>query len=108
MKKNWKWFGDAGHFCLASKCRFHLCTEVGKFLVSTVGDLHKNPEDENPEPLGIYDGFYETAVFPTLETRCSCGCGMPDIDLQQIEMVRFNTRKEANEGHLQMCLKYDS
>lgn len=36
---NWKWFGHAGHFICADKCRFHLCTLVGKHLVSTVGEL---------------------------------------------------------------------
>jgi hypothetical protein len=35
---NWKWFGHAGHFICADKCRFHLTTKVGKYLVSTVGE----------------------------------------------------------------------
>jgi hypothetical protein len=34
-----KWFGHAGHFILGHRCRFHLCTQVGKYLVSTVGEL---------------------------------------------------------------------
>lgn len=34
----WKWFGSAGHLIVASHCRFHLCTLVGKYLVSTVGE----------------------------------------------------------------------
>lgn len=36
--KNWKWFGHAGHFICADKCRFHLTTKVGKYLVSTIGE----------------------------------------------------------------------
>lgn len=35
---NWKWFGNAGHFICAQWCRFHLCTQVGKYLVSSVGE----------------------------------------------------------------------
>ena len=35
--KNYKWFGLAGHFICASWCRFHLCTQVGGYLISTVG-----------------------------------------------------------------------
>lgn len=33
----WKWFGNAGHFICGSSCRFHLATQVGQYLVSTVG-----------------------------------------------------------------------
>lgn len=36
---NWKWFGNAGHFICGSNCRFHMCTQVGDYLVSTVGQL---------------------------------------------------------------------
>lgn len=43
-KSDWKWFGNAGHLCVGSKCRFHLCTQVGGYLVSTVGEYW--PEDE--------------------------------------------------------------
>lgn len=36
--QRWKWFGNAGHFICSQWCRFHLCTKVGKYLVSTVGE----------------------------------------------------------------------
>lgn len=35
----WKWFGNSGHFICGRDCRFHLCTKVGNYLVSTVGQL---------------------------------------------------------------------
>lgn len=35
----WRWFGHAGHFICARWCRFHLCTQVGDYLVSTIGEL---------------------------------------------------------------------
>ena len=38
-QNKWKWFGNAGHFIGGNHCRFHLCTQVGKYLVSTVGQL---------------------------------------------------------------------
>jgi hypothetical protein len=38
MKNNWKWFGVAGHFICGRWCQFHLCTQVGEYLVSTVGE----------------------------------------------------------------------
>lgn len=37
--EDWRWFGCAGHFICGHQCRFHLCTQVGDHLVSTVGDL---------------------------------------------------------------------
>ncbi len=36
-KGDWKWFGNAGHFICANHCRFHMTTQVGPWLVSTVG-----------------------------------------------------------------------
>jgi hypothetical protein len=34
-----KWFGHAAHFICGRDCRFHLATQVGGYLVSTVGEL---------------------------------------------------------------------
>lgn len=38
-ESEWRWFGNAGHFIGGNSCRFHLCTQVGNYLVSTVGQL---------------------------------------------------------------------
>jgi hypothetical protein len=37
-RAGWEWYGGAGHFICARWCRFHLCTKVGPWLVSTVGE----------------------------------------------------------------------
>lgn len=34
----WVWFGNAGHLIVGHMCRFHMCTKVGEYLVSTVGE----------------------------------------------------------------------
>jgi len=34
----WKWFGTHGHLCVGRWCRFHMATQIGKFLISTVGE----------------------------------------------------------------------
>ena len=53
-KRNWKWFGHAGHFICSRWCQFHLCTLVGKYLVSTVGEYW--PERGNREiHAKVYD-----------------------------------------------------
>ena len=36
-REDWTWYGNAGHFICGHWCRFHLCTKVGPWLVSTVG-----------------------------------------------------------------------
>lgn len=33
-----QWFGHAAHFICGRWCRFHLATQVGRYLVSTVGE----------------------------------------------------------------------
>jgi len=38
-KENWVWMPHAGHFILSSQCQFKLNTYVGKYIVSTVGEL---------------------------------------------------------------------
>ena len=38
-KDKWVWMGHAGHFICGHDCRFHMATRVGKYLVSTVGEL---------------------------------------------------------------------
>lgn len=68
----WRWFGEHGHYILGRWCRFHLCTQIGDYLVSTVGKLvhprqthGSEAGDErfleanlNGEPIGL-DHFYE-------------------------------------------------
>lgn len=37
-KSEWEWYGCPGHLIVAQDCRLHLCTVVGSYLVSTVGE----------------------------------------------------------------------
>lgn len=37
--ESWEWYGHAAHFICGRSCRFHIATKVGKYLVSTVGEL---------------------------------------------------------------------
>lgn len=119
----WEWFGNHGHFICGRWCRFHLCTLVGKYLVSTVGELvhpsdsgssefmedqylEKNPLGAN---IGAGDGKFETLVF-LAGKRCDskeCGCGMPELaNRGELDGVRCKTRKEARENHMEYCRKY--
>ena len=48
-KEDWKWFGSPGHYICSRWCRFHLCTLVGQYIVSTIGEyVHPSQErDQN-------------------------------------------------------------
>ena len=103
-QENWKWFGHAGHFICAQWCRFHMCTKVGKYLVSTVGEywperrsreIHAEVHDaewlaKNVHLKGDYfdaaymkrfgfeqigcDRKYETMVFQAGKSCAAKGC----------------------------------
>jgi len=120
-EKDWKWFGNAGHFICGKWCRFHLCTQVGDYLVSTVGEYvppHKTAGTEQAErsylkenPLGEDIGSgrkFETMAFkagpPCVAADCGCGMPTPD-DWSELEADCYNTRPAATEGHLAMCHK---
>lgn len=117
----WEWFGDAGHFVCSQWCRFHLCTKVGEWLVSTVG-AYVHPRhgrgSEQQEAAWLKTNWpgedigagrkFETMVFRAGE-RCAgeeCNCGMPEIDGGDVDFRGYNTTHEAAVGHLALCRQY--
>ena len=120
-ESEWKWFGNAAHFICGRWCRFHLATQVGDFLVSTVGQL-VHPKDskggeqadalylvENPNGAEIgYNRFYETMVFkagpPCDAEGCNCGLPIPS-DHGELDFEGYNDPGAATLGHRAMCLR---
>jgi hypothetical protein len=109
----WQWFGHAGHLCVAADCRFHLCTLVGGWLVSTVGDYRPRHKGDcgAMERIGAgAESFFETYVFKVIEgSRCSdpeCECGLPNIDGSEIDGERYAKAGDAADGHMRYCQKY--
>lgn len=101
----WQWFGHAGHFVAASKCRFHMHTRVGYFRISTVGDYRPRDGGE-PETIGV-DRLYETFVFNiTGECDCEYECGQGECDWDEIDSLPANGFREAEANHMTMCRKY--
>ena len=101
------WYGNGGHFCGLSDCQFHLCTEVGDYLISTVGEYYPDgyKKGRGMCALGLGEkDLYETMVF-RISSRCQCGCGLPN-GYDNIETFRYATPKEANEKHRELCEKY--
>jgi hypothetical protein len=117
----WKWFGNAGHFICSQWCRFHLCTVVNGYIVSTVGEyVHPMRSQGNEKiegewlmkhPFGEEIGcgrLFETMVFPVGQPceSVECGCGLPTIGGDEVAFEGYNTRKEANAGHMKMCRRF--
>lgn len=112
--ESWRWHGVAAHFICGYRCRFHLATEVGAWLVSTVGDLYDTDEGER-RPLGCdADSFYETYVFHLGDApkRCEepgCDCGLPEpTEWCEVYGKRSATRGAATREHLAACAEYAS
>lgn len=98
----WKQYGYPAHFVGAHKCRFHLCTRVGNYIVSTVGDYFA---DGKPlQPLGSgEDSLFETMVFDFDGEHQD---GQPVVLTgNPLEMARYATPEAAQGGHEAYCRK---
>lgn len=132
-EKDWRWFGNAGHFICARWCQFHLCTQVGRWLVSTVGEyvpdeaireIHCQVRNIPLEGCGDarladymkkvgfqeigYGRTYETMVFRA-GTPCkapSCDCMLPEIDGSELDSDGYNSAGDATAGHYKPCEKW--
>lgn len=103
----WKWFGYAGHFIAADSCRFRMCTQVGGWLISSVGDMLDSKGKRQRIGAGD-DAYFETFVFKA-GPICSvpgCGCGQPTIDGHELDGSRCGTGGEAQVLHMAFCEKY--
>jgi len=114
-KDQWKWLGYPGHLIVAQWCQFRLCTQVGPYLISTVGDYCPPLRGEETQPRRTIgageDSFFETYVFKAgkLCDVKDCGCGMPALaDGNEIDGERTATAGAATEAHMRYCLKYAS
>jgi hypothetical protein len=100
----WVWYGYAGHLIVGKRCAYHLCTRIGKYLISTVG--HYLPkQNDKIETIGAGDkSFFETFVFNCDGEEES---GDPKIlSYEQMDSERYEKSIEAERGHRAFCLKY--
>ena len=125
----------AGHFICGDKCQFSLNTYVGKYIVSTVGELwferssreirasvyDKKWLEENQSLKGDnFDyayfkrfGFeeigcgrkFETMVFKAVKTKDKC-CPYRMVSGEDTDFRGYNTRDEATVGHYKLCKKW--
>jgi len=104
---NWKWLGHKQHFICADRCKFSLATLIPNgLLISTVGEFHSNPEKEM-ETIGA-GYYYETFVFKTTKDKI-LPCGCPEISsYTPIDTHTYQKAKEAQDGHYEICLKFEN
>ena len=120
-EREWRWFGNAAHFICGRWCRFHMATQVGPWLVSTVGEyvhprhsggseateekwLEKHWPGEN---IGC-DRKYETMVFRAGDPCAAdeCRCGIPTIASEELAMYPANIAGDATRNHMQACREW--
>ncbi len=134
MQRNrWVWMPHPGHFIMGSSCRFRLNTFVGKYIVSTVGELWPDSAirkihaecrgivvegkgDEYDfnymkaigyEDLGM-DRKYETMVFPASknENKDQQCCPYRVAQFLELDSKGYNDPGEAYKGHMKMCERW--
>lgn len=100
--------GCAGHFICAKDCHWRRHTQIGKYRVSTVGNLFFHHEPNKRQTLGA-TGYFETLVFPLTDEQDdeNEGCGCRKVaDWTEIDGERYDTAGEAQAGHERYVSKY--
>jgi hypothetical protein len=99
--------GFAGHLIVSDYCRFHLSTEVGDVLVSTIGAYVSPSKPDGFTTIGC-GRLYETMVFRLGATVCDCGCGEREVaSFGEIDFAGYNDPRAATDGHEAMIEKYE-
>ena len=103
-ESEWVWCGYAGHFIASRNCAFNLCTRVGDYRISTVGD-YRPPGHTGTEPKEIgLQRKYETFVF-RVSGHGEHGEGEVS-DWSEIDSEGYNEASAAEAGHRTLCRKY--
>ena len=129
-KQDWKYFGTAGHLIIAPWCRFHLTTQVGPWLISTIGEYVPDEPvreifatargiklegrgDSRLRDYMLKIGFheigwnrlYETMVFKAGFPCKECSVPHPN-DYTELDMEGYDTEQDAQRGHDMMCARW--
>ena len=135
-KDKWIWMPHPAHFICASDCKFFMATKVGKYIISTVGEMFPDApireiyaETRNIVLEGKGDarradymkkiGYdeigvgrkYETMVFKAVRSikkgKDACkACPFQIESGNNIDGNGYNEPDKAYEGHLKLCNKY--
>lgn len=92
------------HFIGGFYCKFRLATYVGKYIVSTVGEMVSDVDSLDFKEIGL-DRLYETMVFKARKSKHKC-CPYEIIVSDEMDSMGYNNVDSATKGHLKMCLKW--
>lgn len=99
-RHEWKYRGLPGHFIASHHCLFRLCTDIGKYRISTVGAYY--PPDSSDQMLTVgCDRHYETMVFELDED------GRPRYG-EELAMEPLLFEKRADETYTQAAYRHDA
>jgi hypothetical protein len=56
-REDWIWMAHPGHYRWADFCRFRLCTYVGNYIVSSVGEYLPNFTEDNLDKVNMIDSL---------------------------------------------------
>lgn len=102
-RADWVFMPHAGHFIGGNFCHFRLNTFVGKYIVSTVGELQFSEKDGIKE-IGM-NRKYETMVFRARKSRRIC-CPYEISVNKEVDFRGYNTASDATKGHIELCEKW--
>ena len=103
-EKDWSWDGRPGHFVGSDSCYFHLATQVGGALISTIGE-YRPVGMTKMWPIGEEsDFFYETMVFPCEQLDKDTETSV--LSWKELECRRQKNYSQAVEEHYKMCEKW--
>lgn len=135
-KNKWVQLPHPAHFICSRDCRFVLATKIGKYIVSTVGELWQdsisrrihasifdkewytknselkgdNFDDAYYKKFGYEklgsDRTYETMVFKCMRDKKNLCCGWKIASGSDIDFCGYNTAEEARKGHDKLCVKW--
>lgn len=131
-KDKWIWMPHPAHFICSQDCHFHMATKVGKWIISTIGELlfdmqvneilakHRNIQLEGMgdfrradwmrkngwEEIGM-GRTYETMVFKAEKSneKNSC-CPYRIASGSYVDFRGYKTSEDAYQGHLELCEEY--
>jgi len=130
-REKWIWMPHSGHFICGNDCRFHLNTYVGKYIVSTVGELWPDSsvraikakcrgieivgrgdswDFDYMKKIGYdeigYNRKYETMVFRAKRSSENKCCPWRMESGRELDFSGYNEAESAFKGHMKLCEKW--
>jgi hypothetical protein len=105
-KEKWIWFTQnlgLEHTALSSHAKFSQSTAVGKFVINTIGEISSSLDGKPTEYFGA--GLHYQSIIFSLNHPPR---GPWDADYVKgiILTKKYSTKREALDGHLNLCEIY--